>query len=120
MSDQREDGDLFGGPPMAQERAPQLAFSGVLRHHAEIRLKPIDGHGLHVPVLCLDLEDVGPGHHRVHAEQPFTEQTRADAEAIAKRLRKGDHVTVVTNPTDMRLFLPAVSIQCENAEESSQ
>lgn len=106
--------DLFGMPPAAaNDSAPGLAcaltFTGVLAHHAEVRMKPIDG-GHHVPVVCLDLEDVGAGHHRMHAEQPFTETTRHEAELLAKRLRKGDSVTVSTALMDIRVFLPAATI----------
>lgn len=108
--------DLFGDAiPPAGATAPaapldlRLTFSGVLAAHAEVRTKLLDG-CIYVPALCLDIEHVGSGHHRVHAEQLFTEATRADAEALAHRLRKGQRVTVTTALADMRLFLPAATL----------
>lgn len=106
--------DMFA-PPAAlalPRHKPGLAFTftGVLVHHAEVRMKQLDDHH-YVPVVCLDLDGVGAGHHRVHAEQPFTDATRHEAEALAKRLRKGDQVTVATHLMDVRLVLPAATIQ---------
>lgn len=106
--------DLFGDPAAANDAAPpaaaDLSFTGTLVHHGEVRLKQLDGQGHHVPVVCIDLEHVGAGHHRMHVEQPFTEASRPDAEQLAKRLRKGQTVTVTTGLTDIRLFLPAATI----------
>lgn len=107
--------DLFGTPPpgatdsAARPAACALVFTGTLAHHAEVRTKQLDDHH-YVPVVCLDLDNVGAGHHRVHAEQPFTEATRREAEALARRLRKGMSVTVTTGLTEIRLSLPAATI----------
>ncbi len=110
----QSDPDLFGAAPAANDAPARadctLTFTGTLTHHAEVRTKQLDGHGHHVPVVCLDLEDVGAGHHRMHAEQPFTEDTRPAAEALARRLRKGMSVTVATGLTDIWLALPAATI----------
>ncbi len=95
--------DLF-----ASEPADRMAFTGVLARDAEIRVKPVGSDSRPMPVLCLDLQDVGPGHHVLHAEQVYTEATRKHAEAAAARLRRGMRVTV-TSPLDhLRLSLPHV------------
>lgn len=108
--------DLFGGAAAATafpaHGAPPdctLAFTGVLAQHAQVRTKQLDDCH-YVPVVCLDIEHVGPGHHRLHAEQPFTDATRHEAEALAKRLRRGMAVTVTTGLADIRLALPAATI----------
>jgi hypothetical protein len=114
--------DLFGASVDAANDASRaecaLTFTGTLAHHAEVRLKQLDGHGHHVPVVCLDIEDVGAGHHRLHAEQPFTEAERPAAEALAKRLRRGMSVTVTTGLADLRLYLPAATI-CQPTERGT-
>jgi hypothetical protein len=105
--------DLFGAAPAANDTRPPaeclLTLTGVLTQHAQVRTKQLDDHH-YVPVVCLEIEHVGAGHHRVHAEQPFTEETRPEAEALAKRLRRGDPVTVTTSLADIRVFLPSASI----------
>lgn len=105
--------DLFGVRPVANDPparpAAILTFTGVLAHDAQVRMKQLDD-GHFVPTVCLDIDDVGAGHHRVHAEQPFTEATRHDAELLAKRLRRGMPVTVATGLADIRVALPAARI----------
>jgi hypothetical protein len=106
--------DLFVEAPAANDVRPRgnctMAFTGQLLHHAEVRVKQLDHQGLHVPVVCLELEHVGAGHHHVHAEIPFTEATRHEADALAKGLRKHQTVTVTTALSDVRVFLPAAAI----------
>lgn len=98
--------DLF--PDAAPGTGAMLEFTGILKTDAQVRTKPV-GDGLHVlPVLCLDLGDVGAGHHILHAEQIYTEATRHHAEAKAKTLKKGALVRVRTSVLDMRIFLPHV------------
>lgn len=107
--------DLFGHVP-APALAPSagadcvLTLTGTVAHHAEVRMKVLDQLGHHVPVVCVDLVDVGAGHNTVHAEQPFTETTRHEAEQLARTLRKGTTVTVATSLCDVRMSLPAASI----------
>jgi hypothetical protein len=98
--------DLFGKSPAAPGVRCELQLIGTVAHHAEVRSKPLDGQH-YVPVVCVDLENVGAGHNTVHAEQPFTEATRHEAEALAKQLRKGTTVTATTSLSDIRLYLPA-------------
>jgi hypothetical protein len=112
---QPAEADLFGQAPALAGGARShgtacLHFTWTLVHQAEVRMKQLYGHGHHVPVVCIDLEDVGAGHHRVRAEQPFTEETRPAAEALAKQLRKGMTVTVTSGLIDIRLYLPAACI----------
>lgn len=103
--------DLFPEPaaPSAQKATGlRLEFTGILSQDAQVRVKPI-GDGAHVlPALCLELRDVGPLHQTLHAEQIYSEATRALAEAQAKTLKKGAQVRLVTNALNMRLVLPHV------------
>jgi len=93
-------------PP--QPQALQLQFTGVLRSDAQVRVKPVGTDGHVLPVLCLDLSHVGDAHHTVHAEQVFSEATRAQADAKAKALKKGTVVHINHSLLDMRIFLPHV------------
>ncbi len=95
--------DLF-----AADGPSRLAFTGVLARDAEIRIKPVGQERRPMPVLCLDLLEVGPGHHPLHAEQVYTEATRKHAEAAAARLRQGVRVTVTSPMDHLRLSLPHV------------
>ncbi len=114
------DADLFGPVPAAQAPTPAqppgpgatctLSFTGTLRRRADVRTKVCDSEGHNIPVLHLELEGCGTGHHTVLAEVPYTESTRAMAERLAKRLQRGDQVTVTTQLTDMRLLLPSAAI----------
>jgi hypothetical protein len=100
--------DLFGAEPAANEagatRRNRLALTGILVH-AEVRRKP--GPRGFLPVLCMEIEDVGTGHHTVYAEHAYTEATLKEAESWAKRLHKGLRITVSTDLVDLRLTLPA-------------
>lgn len=93
--------DMFG---------QQLEFSGVLLSNAVVRSKP-SADGLHsVPVVCLELKSTHDVlTHTCHAELPFTDSTRKQAEDLAKTLTKGREVTVSTPVADMRLVFPRVS-----------
>lgn len=102
---------MFGDDPLcqAQHTGPQVEFTGVLQRNAEVRHKPaLDG--LHtVPVVCMELKNTSSSLTRtLHAEQPFTDATRKQAEALAKTLTKGRVVTVVTPLTDVHVTLPHV------------
>ena len=85
-----------------------LQFTGILRADAQVRVKPVGADGHALPVLCLELAHVGDSHHTVHAEQVFTEATRAQADHAAKQLRKGTTVHVNHSLLDMRIYLPHV------------
>lgn len=102
---QASEPDLFADDATQPLR---LEFTGTLRADAQVRIKPIgtDGHAL--PVLCLELEGVGPGHHLLRAEQIFPEGHHAQAEKAARTLRKGMQVRVQTSALDLRLYLPHV------------
>ena len=89
------------------EAADALQFTGVLRTDAQVRVKPVD-RGVKLVVLCMELCHVGDAHHSVHAEQIFTEATRALAEAKARTLRKGTTVNLTASLADMRISLPHV------------
>lgn len=97
--------DLFVHTP-AQPMS--LQFTGVLRSDAQVRVKPVGADGHALPVLCLDLCHVGDANHTVHAEQVYTEATRAQADAQARALKKGTVVHINHSLLDMRIFLPHV------------
>jgi hypothetical protein len=59
-----------------------------------------------VPVLFIELRDVGPGRHVVHARHPYTEQTRRDAEGWAARLTKGTRLVVAAPLRNLHLSVP--------------
>jgi hypothetical protein len=104
--------DLFASEthaPAAAIPAAQMTFTGRV-HSARVATKPCDREGHMVPVLVLELHDVGPGHHVVTAHVPYTDATRNDAEQMARQLRRDQVVEVTTPLTDVRLFLPAASI----------
>lgn len=119
-ADADADADLFGPVPAAQAHAPAqpvgpsatctLSFTGTLRRRADVRTKVCDSEGHHIPVLHLELEGCGTGHHTVLAEVPYTDATRAMAEHMARNLPKGQQVTVTTHLTDMRLLLPSAAL----------
>lgn len=86
----------------------RMAFTGVIAHH-EVAQKPA-GDGHFVPTLVVHLEDVGAGHHNVIAHVPYLPGQDAQAAADARRLQRGQQLTVTTPLTDVRLLLPAASL----------
>lgn len=98
--------------PRAQPRGAtcQLEMTGQLVRRPYVANKPLDREGHMAPVLVLELADVGAGHHNVVAHIPFHEAGRAEAEAQARRLQRGQRVTVVTELVDIRVLLPAARI----------
>jgi hypothetical protein len=101
--------DLFGPAPLALHASCKLQLIGTVAHQAEVRSKPLDGQH-YVPVVCVDIENVGPGHNTIHAEHPFTEATRHEAELLARRLHKGATVIATTGLSDIRVYLPAATL----------
>jgi hypothetical protein len=91
--------DLF--PP------PDEEYSGTLARNAEVRTRMDEG-GHSVPVLRLELEDCGPLHIAAIAEQPFPANAYPQAEAAAKRLKKGMRLRVAFSLPEQRVFLPNV------------
>jgi hypothetical protein len=87
----------------------RLEFCGVLTRNAEVRHKPA-ADGLHaVPVVCLELKSTRAGPPQVfHAEQPFTDATRKEAEALASRLKRGQVVSITTPIDHMQVTFPHV------------
>lgn len=87
---------------------PVLQWSGTLLHAAEARTRVLDGESA-VPVLCLDIELDNALHNVMHVEQPFPANHFKEAEAAARRLKKGMHITVDVPPLDLRLTARNVS-----------
>jgi hypothetical protein len=86
----------------------RMQFTGTLKADAQLRCKPIGDDQHIVPVLCLDLIEVGDTGRTLLAQQIFTEATRKHAEALAQSLTKGKRVTLTTSLLDIRIFLPHV------------
>lgn len=86
-----------------------LQWSGTLIHAAEYRTRILDGQAHSVPVLCMDIELDNTLHNVMHVEQPFPADQHKQAEAAARRLKKGMHVTVDVPPLDLRFTARNVS-----------
>lgn len=102
--------DMFGMDPGAPGGdVAALQFIGTLAAAPVIRTR--SDHGKPVPVLCVDLHDVGMQGNTVHAELPFAETDRKAAQAQAHALRPGQRVAVIHPAHALRLSLPhAVSV----------
>lgn len=100
--------DLFAGTDAAPPASEVLEVPGVLTRDAEVRTKPVghDGHAL--PVLCLDMAPLNGRDRSVHAEIPFREAERKQAEQLAATLRRGAHVSITTPVDGMRTIFPHV------------
>ena len=109
--------DLFANHPAPPIHL--LQFAGVLLRNAEVRSKPaLDG--LHsVPVVCMELKSTSTPTRTCHAEQPFTDATRPQAEALARSLKKGRSVTVRTPAANISLIFPHVESIQLNPQESA-
>ena len=106
--------DMFADQQAASLR---MEFTGVLKTDAQLRSRPIGDDQHIVPVLCLDLCEVGSANRTLHAEQIYTESTRRQAEHLAQTLKKGQRVSLTTSLLDIRVFLPHVErIQLANLE----
>lgn len=108
---QTSEPDLFRLPGSEPHADCTLEITGTLACKPHVALKQVDREGLghFVPVLELHLEDAGAGHHRLTAHVPFLPDQREQAEAEAKRLHRGQRITVRTQLTDIRLLLPAAT-----------
>ena len=110
MSRAMQTSALASEPDMFNDQdavAMRFEFTGILQCDAQLRCKPIGDDQQIVPVLCLDLCDVGSG-RTLHAEQIYTESTRRHAEHLAYTLKKGKRVSLTTSLLDMRVTLPHV------------
>lgn len=94
----------YASPPAAA----RIGLRGTLLRAAEVRCKPLRDQLHTVPVLCLELRSHSPGGQTMHAEMRFTDATRPQAEALAKRLPKGAQVHIVTALADMHITLPGI------------
>lgn len=88
---------------------PLLQWSGTLIHAAQARTRILDGQQHAVPVVCMDIELDNALHNVMHAEQPFPVDHFKQAEAAARRLKKGMHVTVDVPPLDLHFTARNVS-----------
>lgn len=98
--------DLFGAPPSQSEQVDALiVITGTLADKAEVRVRAMGAHA--IPVLCVNLLHVGPADHKVHVEQPYPQDQRHQAEALAAQLHKGMQVSVTAPLRGALLSLPA-------------
>ena len=88
---------------------PVLQWTGTLLHAAEARTRILDGEVHAVPVLCMDIELDNPLRNVMHVEQPFPADQFKQAEAAARRLKKGMSITVDVPPLDLRFTARNVS-----------
>ncbi len=82
---------------------PQAEYTGTLLHAAHAATAILDGEGHVIPTLCMDLELDNAMHTPLHVEQPFPAGQHQQAEAAARRLKKGMRVTVQAPLVGMRL-----------------
>ncbi len=82
-----------------------MEFVGVVLAQAQVRTK-LDRHGMAMPVLCVQVGQVGPGHHTLHVERCYTELQRDAVIALACALKKGTRVRVRTSLQHLQLHLP--------------
>ena len=101
------------------QAGPASVIVGTLTERAVARTKVLDGEHA-VPVLCLELVTDTPLRLPVHVEQPFPAGHFAQCEAAARRLRKGQHVTVQAPVLGWRLIAAnATHIHIDNNEGNS-
>jgi hypothetical protein len=93
-----------------------VEFTGRLVRDAEARHKLIDGNGHDVPVVILDLESDSGMHMPLHVEQPFPLGHWAQAQAAARRYRKGQRVTVLASALSVRMAVTATHVHTEKEE----
>jgi hypothetical protein len=91
-------------------------FTGTLIENGEARQKSIDREGHLVPVLILNLESDSLLRTPLHVEQPFPAGEMVQAEAAARRYRKGQRVTVQAPAVSLRLAVIAAHIHTEKPD----
>ena len=78
-------------------------YTGTLIKRAEARTLLIGKDGRAVPVLCLDVQLENDVQTHLHVEQPFHTANYNQAQAAARRLKKGMRVTVQAPLADLHL-----------------
>ncbi|MGE3346084.1 MAG: hypothetical protein AB7I35_01475 [Ramlibacter sp.] len=86
------------------------SFTGLLTADGQARLKQMDREGHMVPVLMLELESESALHMPLHIEQPFPADQMRQAEAAARRYRKGQRITVQAPVLSVRMAVVASHI----------
>ncbi len=88
---------------------PLLEYSGTLIRAAEARTRMLDGHDTAVPVVCMDIELDNSLRHPMHVEKPFPIDHYTQAQAEARSLKKGMHITVYAPVMGLQLVARNVS-----------
>lgn len=101
------------------ESDPRLEFTGTLVQHGRACAKTLDGVGT-VPVLILELESDSGMHMPLHVEQTFPVGHMPQAEAAARRYRRGQRVTVQAPALSARLAVVAAHIHTHKDNETEQ
>jgi hypothetical protein len=109
----------------ADVSAPDIAhtayeFTGVLVDHGEARQKSIDREGHLVPVLILNIQSDSLLRTPLHIEQPFPAGHMDQAEAAARRYRKGQRITVHAPVTSLRMAVTASHIHVDQPEPTTE
>lgn len=81
-----------------------LEYTGTLIKSAEARSRPSDLEGHVVPVIRCELELNNPQRTHLVAEQRFPAGAHDQAQAAARRLKKGTQITIQAAVSDIRLF----------------
>ena len=83
---------------------PMLEYTGTLVKAAEARNRPADLQGHMVPVIRCEIELNNAQRTHLVAEQRFPEGAHDQAQAAARRLKKGAQITIQAAVSDIRLF----------------
>lgn len=70
-----------------------LEMTGILLRDAEVRTRVLDGSGLTVPVMCLELQTEGLSRGHVHLEQTFAVGHGEECTRQALCFKQGARVT---------------------------
>ncbi len=98
----------------------EMSWEGILTRNGEARTKAIDAEGHMAPVLILDLESPTELRLQMHVEQVFPVGHVAQAEAAARRYRKGQRVTVQAPVQGVRWHVQASHIHTHHNDEPNE
>ncbi len=93
-----------------------LQYTVVLLRDGEARQKQLDTDGQFVPVIVLDAESDSALRMPMLIEQYFPAGHMEQAEAAARRYRKGQRLTVQTPVLSQRLAIVATHIHTDKSE----
>lgn len=96
-----------------------LEMTGTLLRDGEARTRVLDGSGLTVPVLCLEVESDSLTRGHVHVEQPFPVGKGEECQHAAARYKQGARVRLRAPTVGILLVARNCShVQLLDAEEA--